>query len=83
MRYRVNAASKAVRHRTWLAGAIALVLAGPAFGQSKPTVEELQRRLEALEQRYGAAPQTSDGQALPLRQLRHGRPREAAAAGEG
>ncbi len=53
----------------WLAGAIALALAGPAFGQSKPTVEELQRRLEALEQRYGAAPQTADGQSLDVAAL--------------
>jgi phosphate-selective porin OprO/OprP len=54
----------------WLAGAIALVLAGPALAQGKPTVEDLQRRLEALEQRYGA-PQatTADGQAAGLAEL--------------
>lgn len=58
MRHRSNTA-----RTTWLAGAIAFALAGPAFGQAKPTIEELQRRLEALEQRYGAAPQAADGQA--------------------
>ncbi|GAB3514592.1 OprO/OprP family phosphate-selective porin [Pseudoxanthomonas daejeonensis] len=34
----------------------------PALAQQKPTVEELQRRLEALEARYGAAPAAADGQ---------------------
>lgn len=49
----------------WLTGALACSLATPALAQSKPTVEELQRRLEALEQRYGgtAAQATADGQA--------------------
>jgi phosphate-selective porin OprO/OprP len=65
MRNRVNVASRGRHPGTWLAGAIALALAGPAFAQSKPTVEELQRRLEALEQRYGVAPQAAaEGQAL-------------------
>ncbi|WP_372012330.1 OprO/OprP family phosphate-selective porin [Pseudoxanthomonas sp. 10H] len=66
MHHRGNAErGTATPPRYWLAGAIALVLAGPAFAQGTPTVEELQRRLEALEQRLGAtAPQASaDGQA--------------------
>ena len=46
--------------RAWLAGAIALVLAGPAFAQSRPTVEELAARLQALEARYGGS--SVDGQ---------------------
>ena len=54
----------------WLAGAIAFALALPAFAQGKPTVEELLRRLEALEQRYGGASATTvDGQELDLAAL--------------
>ncbi|MFT4256066.1 MAG: porin [Pseudoxanthomonas sp.] len=37
----------------WLAGAALCSLAVPAFAQQQPTVEELQRRLEALERRLG------------------------------
>ncbi len=51
----------------WLTGALACSLAAPVFAQGKPSVEELQRRLEALEQRYGgAAATTVDGQPLDL-----------------
>lgn len=54
--------------RSWLAGAIALALAAPAFAQSAPTVEELARRLQALEARYGDGTGT-DGQVLDLQAL--------------
>ena len=55
------------RPQLWLTGALACALAAPAFADDKPTVEELQRRLEALEQRYGgAAATTVDGQPLDL-----------------
>ena len=54
--------------RSWLAGAIALALAAPAFGQSAPTVEELARRLQALEARYGGQAGV-DGQELDLQAL--------------
>jgi len=58
------------RPQVWLAGALACALAGPALAQQKPTVEELQRRLEALEQRYGANEAvTADGQTLDLAAL--------------
>lgn len=54
----------------WLTGALACSLAAPALAQHKPTVEELQKRLEALEQRYGAAEQTTaDGQVLDVAAL--------------
>ena len=53
---------------SWLAGAIALVLAAPAWAQSTPTVEELARRLQALEARHGAG-SGSDDQALDLQAL--------------
>ncbi|AKC85970.1 OprO/OprP family phosphate-selective porin [Pseudoxanthomonas suwonensis] len=54
----------------WLTGALACSLAAPVFAQGKPTVEELQRRLEALEQRYGGtAATTADGQPLDLATL--------------
>ena len=40
----------------WLAGALACSLAAPAFAQQgQPTVEQLQKRLEALERRLGLA----------------------------
>lgn len=55
--------------RTWLAGSIALVLAGPALAQSTPTVEDLARRLQALEARYGVGATSADGQALDLQAL--------------
>ncbi|KAF1685518.1 porin [Pseudoxanthomonas broegbernensis] len=55
----------------WLAGALACALAAPALAQDKkPTVDELQRRLEALEQRFGGAgTATVDGQPLDLSAL--------------
>ncbi len=52
--------------RAWLAGAIALALAGPAFAQATPTVEELAQRLQALEARLGGSSAAVDGQALDL-----------------
>ena len=71
MQHRGNAARNAgTGPVTWLAGAIALALAVPAFAQGKPTVEELQRRLEALERRYGGAEAVAaDGQAGDLAAL--------------
>ncbi|WP_125076711.1 porin [Pseudoxanthomonas sp. SGT-18] len=55
--------------RSWLAGAVALALAGPAFAQSTPTVEELARRLQALEARYGAATSVDGQETLDLQAL--------------
>ena len=49
------------RPQIWLTGALACALATPALAQHRPTVEELARRLEALEQRYGGAEATADG----------------------
>jgi phosphate-selective porin OprO/OprP len=62
--------ASAPRPGLWLAGAIALALASPAYAQGKPSVEDLQRRLELLEQRLGgAAATTVDGEALDLSSL--------------
>ncbi|WP_246191018.1 hypothetical protein [Pseudoxanthomonas taiwanensis] len=57
--------------RARLVGAIALVLSAPALAQTQtgPTLEELARRLQALEQRYGAASTDADGQPLDLQAL--------------
>lgn len=48
-------------HRTsspvaWLSGALACALVAPTQAQTAPTVEELARRLQAIEQRLGTAP---------------------------
>ena len=69
MQHRRNESrATSARPGLWLAGAIALALGTPAFAQGKPTVEELQRRLELLEQRLGGSSLASsaDGQELNL-----------------
>lgn len=65
------AARTVLSARARLVGAIALVLSAPALAQTQtgPTLEELARRLQALEQRYGAASTDADGQPLDLQAL--------------
>ena len=48
------------RRLTRLAAALLCSLALPAAAQHKPTVEELQQRLEALERRLGGGTATSE-----------------------
>ncbi|HEY5851558.1 MAG TPA: porin [Lysobacter sp.] len=56
-------------HRTsspvaWLSGALACALAAPTHAQTAPTVEDLARRLQAIEQRLGTAPAAADSAGL-------------------
>jgi phosphate-selective porin OprO/OprP len=47
----------------WLSGALACALVAPTHAQTAPTVEDLARRLQAIEQRLGTAPAAADDSA--------------------
>ncbi len=66
----IPAGNRAKGARAWLVGALACSLVAPVFAQERPTVEQLQQRLEALERRFGGgAAQTADGNELDLATL--------------